>query len=433
MDLDGLTRWVQSTWEALAAPAVLLGLGLQLALLGLAIAAAVALRHLTCAWTDSLVERVDPRLRPARLMAALRRVAGLTIALVLIAIANEAALVLLGSAELIRIVASLLLAWIVIRITSAVFRDPAWARLIATVTWVLVALHLLHLLVPTVQLLDSLALTAGDLRLSLYVLLKGVLIAVLLVWGALAVARIADVRLQRVPGLTPSLRVLLSKLLRLALLAVAILLVLSSVGISLASFAVVGGAIGVGVGFGLQKVVSNLVSGLILLLDKSVKPGDVIQIGDRFGWISSLNSRYASLSSRDGHEYLIPNEQLITNQVINWSYSSNQIRLEVPVRVGLDADPHQVRALLLAAAAKPARVLPQPKPVCNLVDLGFSALEFQLRFWIDDPKNGVFNIKSEVLLAVWDALKGAGIALPHPQHDVHIRADKAAAAARAAE
>ncbi|MBV8165498.1 MAG: mechanosensitive ion channel, partial [Alphaproteobacteria bacterium] len=319
------------------------------------------------------------------------------------------------------IVASLLLAWIVIRVSTAALRDPVWAHLVATATWVLVALNILHLLAPTEQLLDSLAVSAGDLRISVFLLLKGMLIAALLIWAALALARVVDVRLQRVPSLTPSLRVLLSKLLRLGLLAIAISLVLSSVGISLASFAVVGGAVGVGIGLGLQKVVSNLVSGLILLLDKSVKPGDVIQIGERFGWISALNSRYASLTSRDGHEYLIPNEQLITNEVINWSYSSNHIRLEVPVGVSYESDPHQVRALLIGAALRPARVLRQPAPVCNLVALGDSRLEFHLRFWIDDPKNGIQNIKSEVLLAVWDTLKAAGVTLPYPQQDVHIR------------
>jgi small-conductance mechanosensitive channel len=354
-------------------------------------------------------------------MAMLRRATTPALALLLIAIANEAARVLLGSSEILRIVASLLLAWIVIRVSSAALRDPVWAHLVATATWVLVALNILHLLTPTEQLLDSLAVSAGDLRISVFLLLKGVLIAALLIWIALALARVIDVRLQRVPSLTPSLRVLLAKLFRLGMLAIAVSLVLSSLGISLTSFAVVGGAVGVGIGLGLQKVVSNLVSGLILLLDKSVKPGDVIQIGDRFGWISALNSRYASLTSRDGHEYLIPNEQLITNEVINWSYSSNHIRLEVPVCVSHESDPHQVRELLIGAAQRPARVLRQPAPVCNLVALGDSALEFRLRFWIDDPKNGIQNIKSEVLFAVWDALKAAGITIPFPQHDVHLR------------
>jgi small-conductance mechanosensitive channel len=421
VDPSAIAAALQEGWDELTAPAVLLGLGIQLTLLVLAVGLAVLLRRLTRDWSDRLVERIDPRLRRPRLMDGLRRVATPALALLLIAVAYELSLRLLGSAELLRIAASLLLAWVVIHTMSALVRDAAWAHLIATVTWALVALHILHLLEPTVRLLDGMALSAGELRVSVYTLLKGVLIAALLGWAALALSRAIEPRLQRLAGLTPSIQVLLVKLLRWSLLLVALLLALSSVGISLTTFAVLGGAIGVGIGFGLQRIVSNLVSGVILLLDKSIKPGDVIQIGDTFGWITALNSRYVSLSGRDGHEYLIPNEQLITTQVVNWSYSSDHIRLEVPVSVSYGCDPHRVRALLLEAAALPARVLKRPAPVCNLKMLGDYAIEFQLRFWIDDPKNGVANIKSEVLFAVWDTLQAGGISLPNPRlHDVRI-------------
>jgi small-conductance mechanosensitive channel len=421
--LDSALATLRTALDELTAPVVLVGLGVQLALLAAATGLAMVLRRLTCHWSDRLVERVDPRLRRPRLMAALRQAVTPALALLLIGVAHQISLALLGSAELLRIAASLLLAWIVIHTTSALVRDAAWARLIATATWLVVALHILHLLDPTVRLLDGMAISAGELRVSVYTLLKGALVAALLVWGALALARVSELRLQRLAGLTPSIQVLLAKLLRWGLLGIAVLFALTSVGINLTSFAVVGGAIGLGVGLGLQRIVSNLVSGVILLLDKSIKPGDVIQIGDTFGWITALNSRYVSLSGRDGHEYLIPNEQLITTQVTNWSYSSDHIRLEVPVSVGYDNDPHRVRALLLEAAARPVRVLKRPAPVCNLKTFGDYAIEFQLRFWIEDPKNGVANIKSEVLLAVWDILQGAGIQLPNPRlHDVRVTA-----------
>jgi|SRR5579871_2928242 len=421
MDLDSGLAALRGALEELTAPAVLIGLGFQFGLLAAAAGLAMLLRRLTRDWSDRLVERVDPRLRRPRLMAALRQAVTPALALLLIAVAYQVSLGLLGSAELLRVAASLLLAWIVIHTTSALVGDVAWARLIATATWLVVALHILHLLEPTVQLLDSMALSAGELRVSVYTLLKGVLLAALLVWAALALARMSELRLQRLAGLTPSIQVLLAKLLRWSLLGLAVLFALTSVGINLMSFAVVGGAIGLGVGLGLQRIVSNLVSGVILLLDKSIKPGDVIQVGDTFGWITALNSRYVSLSGRDGHEYLIPNEQLITTQVTNWSYSSDHIRLEVPVSVGYDNDPHRVRTLLLEAAARPPRVLDRPTPVCNLKAFGDYAIEFQLRFWIEDPKNGVANVKSEVLLAVWDALQAAGVRLPNPRlHDVHL-------------
>jgi small-conductance mechanosensitive channel len=420
VDLSDVVASLRTALDDLTAPAVLFGLGAQLALLALAAAAALLLRRLSAAWSDRVVARADPRLRPPRLMAALRNAVTPGLALLLIAVASEAAQRLFGSAELLRIAASLLAAWIVIHTSSALLRDPVWARLVALVTWVLVALHILHLLEPTERVLDSVALSAGDLRVSLYTVLKGALIAALLVWTALVLTRLVEQRIHRVSGFTPSMRVLLTKLFRLAMLTVAVALVFSSVGISLTSFAVLGGAIGVGIGLGLQKVVSNLVSGVILLLDKSIKPGDVIQVGDTFGWITSLNSRYVSLSGRDGHEYLIPNEELITNRVVNWSYSSDLIRLEVAVSVGYDCDPHSVRALLIEAATRPKRVLERPPPVCNLKAFGDYAIEFQLRFWIDDPKNGVANVKSEVLLAVWDALQAAGITLPGPRLDIHF-------------
>ncbi len=431
VDLDPLLVGLQQAWAELTTPAVLIGLGVQATLLGAAAGGAVLLRRLTRAWTDRLVERFEPRLRPARLMVALRRAVTPALALLLIAIAEALSLRLLGTAELLRIAAGLLLAWVVIHTSTTLVRDATWASLIATATWVLVALHIVHLLEPTVHLLDSVAVSAGGLRLSVYTVLKGVLLAALLVWAAQGLAHAIELRVLRLAGLSPSIQVLLVKLLHWSLLIVAVLLSLTVVGIDLTSFAVVGGAIGVGIGFGLQKVVSNLVSGVILLLDKSIKPGDVIQIGDTFGWITALNSRYVSLCSRDGHEYLIPNEHLITTQVVNWTYSSDTIRLEVPVSVGYGCDPHHVRALLLEAASRPERVLKRPGPGCNLKALGDYAMEFQLRFWIDDPKNGVANIKSEVLFAVWDALRAAGIALPNPRlHDVTLIQSPAAPVAR---
>jgi small-conductance mechanosensitive channel len=176
----------------------------------------------------------------------------------------------------------------------------------------------------------------------------------------------------------------------------------------------------VGIGFGLQKVVSNLISGFILLSDGSVKPGDVVQIGEVYGWISSLKTRYVSVVTRDGIEYLIPNEDLITQQVINWSYSNSRVRLKVPFGVSYKSDPHQVQALVLSAMHALPRVLKTPPPVCLLQGFGDSSVDMELRVWINDPKNGVANLKSEVLFAVWDTLKENGIEIPFPQRDVHI-------------
>jgi small-conductance mechanosensitive channel len=204
-------------------------------------------------------------------------------------------------------------------------------------------------------------------------------------------------------------------------LTVAVLVALSSLGINLSAFAFIGGAIGVGVGFGLQKVVSNLVSGVILLLDRSIKPGDVVAIGDTFGRIQSLGARYVSVATRDRTEYLIPNEDLITNQVVNWSFSDKLLRLKIEVGVSYGSDVHEVMGLMVAAAAATVRVLESPEPICQLHHFGDNGIEMMLRFWIRDPENGVANVSSAVRVAIWDSFKKHGVEIPFPQRDVHMK------------
>ncbi|HYD99979.1 MAG TPA: mechanosensitive ion channel domain-containing protein [Alphaproteobacteria bacterium] len=418
--LQGWWSWVAASFALGLTPEALIGIGGQLALVGLAYLAARRLRRAAAEPAAALAERLDPRLRPERLAVLAGRLAAPAIWLALVALMAEIAEAQGWPREALRIARTLLLAWIVIRGGTALLHSSQWTRALTWAVWSLVALEVLGLLDPLAAGLDRLALQVGALRLSALTVVKGLLVLGLLLWGALALSRVAELRLEKVGGLSPSIQVLLGKLVRLALVGIAVVVALGSVGIDLTALAVFGGAIGVGIGFGLQKVVSNLLSGLILLLDKSIKPGDVIQIDTTFGWITRLHARYVSVRSRDGREYLIPNEDLITNRVVNWSYSTDLIRLEVPVGVSYDADPHLVQRLLLEAAAKPSRVMREPKPVCNLTGFGDSAVEFNLRFWIRDPRQGVQNIKSEVLFAVWDALKAAGIAIPYPQRDLNF-------------
>ncbi|NJL50166.1 MAG: mechanosensitive ion channel [Blastochloris sp.] len=180
------------------------------------------------------------------------------------------------------------------------------------------------------------------------------------------------------------------------------------------------GAIGLGLGFGLQKVVSNLVSGVILLADRSIKPGDVISVGDTFGWIAQLGARYVSVVTRDGRSFLIPNEDLITNRVINWSFSTQTVRLEVAFGVAYDSDPHLVRQIAVAAAKTVSRVHDMPPPVCHISGFGESSIDFVLRFWINDPVNGVANVKGDVFLALWDSFRERGITIPFPQMEMRV-------------
>ena len=324
-------------------------------------------------------------------------------------------------AHLVTIVASLLNAWVIIGLTSSVIRDPTWARFIAICAWSVAALNIVGLLDDTIDVLDSLALTVGGLRVSALGVLKGVLSLAILLWAATFATRVFERRIKSVPTLTPSIQVLFSKLLKIVLVTIAIVAALSSVGIDLTAFAVLGGAIGVGIGFGLQKVVSNLVSGVILLLDKSIKPGDVISVGDTYGWINSLGARYASVVTRDGTEFLIPNEDLITQQVVNWSYSNNAVRLRIPVGISYNADVRLAIKLCLEAAAEAQRVIAEPRSACLLKGFGDSSVDLELRFWIEDPQNGTANVRSEVLLLIWDKFHEHGIEIPFPQRDLHIR------------
>jgi small-conductance mechanosensitive channel len=317
--------------------------------------------------------------------------------------------------------ARLLTAWLIIRLTTGMLKDSNWSRILSVAAWLIAALHILNLLIPVINLLDQLAIDLGGVRISLLLLIKGVIVFTVLLKIASNGSSLLEKRILSFEELTPSVQVLLSKALKITLLAVAVIVALSSLGINLSAFAFIGGAIGVGIGFGLQKVVSNLVSGIILLLDRSIKPGDVIEIGSTYGRIQSLGARYVSVATRDKNEYLIPNEDLITTQVINWSFSDKLVRLKIVVGVSYDSDIHMVMRLMVEAAATIPRVLANPQPVCQLKNFGDSSVDMELRIWIDDPENGISNVSSAVRVAVWDAFKEHGIEIPYPQRDVHIK------------
>ncbi len=322
--------------------------------------------------------------------------------------------------EMARIAANLLLAWLVIRLAADLVAYAALARLIAFAAWSLAALNIVNLLGPAIDLMDRAAIQAGSLRLSLLTIVKAALSLGVLLWLSMFVSHLLERRITRLPDLTPTAQVLLGKLLRLTLVTLAIVISLTSVGIDMSAFAIFTGAVGVGVGFGLQKSVSNLFSGIILLLDKSIKPGDVIQVGKTYGWVSSLGARYVAVETRDGTEYLIPNEDIITQQVLNWTHQNELVRIKVPVRAPLEVDPHKAIALMKEATRRAPRVLSDPPPNAVVLAFGDSAIELELRFWIRDAKNGVHNIQSEVLLAVWDLFRANGIELPHAKRDVYI-------------
>jgi len=318
--------------------------------------------------------------------------------------------------------------WIVIRLTSSLIRNEQLARLIAVAAFVVAILNVFDLLQPTVQFLGDTGIRVGDVYLSLLTILKGAVELALLLWLAVVASRIADQRIQRAHSLTPSIRVLTGKLVRVSLYVVAFIIVLGGIGIDLTAFALFTGALGVGIGFGLQRPIANLISGVILLLDRSIKPGDVIELGDPnlesgqlFGWVTALNARYVSLTTRDGTEWLIPNEDLITQRVINWSYKHSHVRLLTPFGVSFDSDLRKAMELAVEAADEVPRVLQDPAPVCRLLGFGDSTVNLELRIWINDPANGVINVRSDVLFKMWEKYREHGIRTPLGHRDIFIK------------
>ena len=315
---------------------------------------------------------------------------------------------------LIGMAASLAMTWVTVSVLSRIIRNRSLARIVEICAWSVAALYITGWLDPTVKFLDWAAISIGEIRISLYTFLKGLIVLGVLLWLGKILGDFIERKAKGNDLLSPSMQVLLGKLAKTLFFFVAAAAGLSAAGLDLTVLTVFSGALGLGLGFGLQKVLSNLASGFIMLMDRSVKPGDVIELGGTFGWITSIRARYVSVVTRDGAEYLIPNEHFITERVVNWSYSTRKIRLEVKFGVDYASDPHLVREVVAAAIKGIPRVLDHPAPVCHLVAFGESSLDFVVRFWIFDPEEGITNIRSAALLAIWDVLKLNGIAIPYP-------------------
>jgi small-conductance mechanosensitive channel len=315
----------------------------------------------------------------------------------------------------------LAVAWLAIATLAQTVHSRALRKTLAFLGWLYIAMLLLGITDDIALLLDSAGFVVGSARISLLLMLKIVLVIGFTLWVASWIGNVIDRKIQGNEELAPGLKVLIGKIIKITLLVLALLMAVASIGIDLTAFSVLSGAIGVGIGFGLQKVVSNFISGLIILADQSIKPGDTISLGDTFGWIRELRARFVSVVTRDGREFLIPNEDFITREVINWSFSDDLVRLDVPFGVSYDANPHEVARLAVEAANSVARVVQTSKPVCWLTGFGESSLDFVLRFWIQDPQNGLTNIRGEILLALWDTFKAHGIAIPYPHRELIIR------------
>ena len=321
---------------------------------------------------------------------------------------------------LLALAATIATAWFFIGIATQVVRNRFLRKIIGWGLTAYATLYYVGYLDEVTGFLDRVAISFGDFNLSLLALLKAAVVTGLLFYAARLLSTTAATRIRANEDISPSMRVLTVKFLQIALYSAAFFIGLKAVGFDLTGLAVLSGAIGVGLGFGLQKVVSNLVSGIIILLDKSVKPGDVISLGDTFGWIESLGARYVSVVTRDGKEYLIPNEDLITGQVVNWSHSNEFVRIDLHFGTSYHDDPHLVRKLAVEAALGAKRVLKNRPAVCHITGFGDSSVDYILRFWIRDPVEGLTNVRGAVYLALWDTFKEHGISIPFPQREVKV-------------
>ncbi len=322
--------------------------------------------------------------------------------------------------QVLEIGASLLTAWIAVRLVSQLAPNRLWSRVVAWMVWSILALSILNLLDPTIAMLDAAALPLGASGISFYDVIRAVIVVAVLLWIAVHLTGLLDTRIRASRSLSPSVQVLFTKSLKVVSIVVVALFGITSLGIDITALAVVGGALGLGAGFGLQKVISNWVSGVVLLLDQSIRPGDVISVSGTYGWVTALGGRYVSVVTRDGVEHLIPNETLITERVENWTHTNSHTRLKIPLRVHYDTDVHQAIDLCVRAAAETERVLDQPECKCLLLGFGDSGLELEVRIWIGDAHNGVQNVKSDVLLRIWELFRETGIRVPYPQRDVHF-------------
>ena len=321
------------------------------------------------------------------------------------------------------IIANLSTAWLIIVFATRLIANPLLRSLVRYGAWAWVTLRIFGLTGEAQQILDSAAVSVGETRFSLWLLLQAAVMLGVLITVARFISKATTEQIRANEDISPSMQVLAVKFLQVILFGAAFFLGLRLVGVDLTGLAVLSGAIGVGLGFGLQKVVSNLVSGVIILLDKSIKPGDVISLGETFGWINSLGARYVSVVTRDGKEYLIPNEDLITGQVVNWSHTNDFVRLDIFFGTAYGDDPHKVRQLAIDAAKSVERVLSFKPPVCHIVGFGDSSVDYILRFWIRDPTGGLTNIRGNVYLALWDAFQEHGVSIPFPQREVRMLED----------
>jgi small-conductance mechanosensitive channel len=354
-------------------------------------------------------------------------------ALVLVLLARSFLYAARFDVTLLDAVSRLIGAYIVVRIGVLLFTASLgskswlqnWETRVTLLIWLAIAAEYLGWLDPIIATLDSFGIAAGKSRITVWSVLKLLFILTLFMLAAAWISRWVERRVKKLTTVALSTRIGIAKFANAFLIGLSILMGLNAAGVDLTALTVLTGAIGLGLGFGLQSIAANFVSGFVLLMDRSIKPGDVISLSgqsgtstENFGWVQELRGRYVVVRDRDGVEMLVPNQQLISNAVINWSYTDPRIRLKLPIRVSYRDDPELALQVLLTACEHQPRVLSDPAPVSRLMHFSDSGIELELRFWISDPQEGVNNVRSEVNRAIWRLFKEHKITIPVAQREI---------------
>lgn len=363
-------------------------------------------------------------------LEALRRIGFPLLALVLV-ITGRAALSSWQPVHLLNLAVPLLTALVLVRVLVYMLRFalPAneairtWERLVAWIIWIGLALHITGVLPRIQRTLDGVSFDTGKHHFSLLLLLEAVALIFIAVIAAMWFAKLIEARLMGVQSMDLNLRLALIKATRTLLIVFGVLLALPAVGIDITVLSVFGGAFAVGLGFGLQKIASNYISGFIILLDRSIRPGDMLTVDNRYGEVSHINTRYTLLRALDGTEIIIPNETLITSTVVNHSLTKRDIRLALPIQISYDSPVEKAMAILVEAAAQHPRVLlndSREKPRVLIKAFGESGIDLELGVWISDPEDGQANLRSELYMEIWKKFQAADIEIPYPRRDIHI-------------
>ncbi|MGZ8251735.1 MAG: mechanosensitive ion channel family protein [Methylophilaceae bacterium] len=332
--------------------------------------------------------------------------------------------------SLLLLASKLLLAMAAIRLTvyamRYIFAPGGWVRamenLISTIVWLILALHLTGLWPDLLLALEDISFKVGKHPVTLLLIIQALITILVTLVIALWISRMLENKLMRTGQINMNVRVVLSKLVRIIFLVLAILMSLSAVGLDITLLSVFGGAVGVGLGFGLQKIASNYVSGFIILLDDSMNIGDVITVEGHYGIVSELRSRYMVLRKLDGTQVVIPHEILISNAVINHSFIDRNARIQMPVQISYESSLELALSVLLEVANRHARVLEDPAPAALIKGFGESGIDLQLSFWIPDPEEGSAALQSEIFLEIWQAFQKNAISIPYPQREIRILA-----------